>query len=86
MSLIKSLKDYKNSNFHNATDEERERRAEICGKCEYNTGIRCKVCKCFIDIKIRMASESCPENKWNRVDGTPTILSKTPCKACNKAK
>lgn len=87
MSLFESIKEYIKDGFHNTTDEQRKERADICSKCEYNQGILCQKCSCFINVKICIASESCPEKKWLRVDGKPTFLSpKKGCKGCNNKK
>lgn len=81
--LWDSIIEYCKSNFHNTTEEERAARAEICEKCEFG-GILCKKCKCFLKVKICIASESCPIGKWGRTDGKETFMSKKPCKGCNK--
>jgi tetratricopeptide (TPR) repeat protein len=39
-------------------------RLELCASCEHHTGLRCKVCGCFTNVKTRMAAETCPAGKW----------------------
>jgi hypothetical protein len=43
-------------------------RIELCKSCVYYfkpTG-SCKVCKCFMKIKARLAPMSCPQGYWNK--------------------
>tara|TARA_R100001463_G_scaffold22733_3_gene54598 strand:- start:1248 stop:1649 length:402 start_codon:yes stop_codon:yes gene_type:complete len=45
-----------------------EDRIELCKSCVYYfkpTG-SCKVCKCFMKIKARLAPMSCPQGYWNK--------------------
>lgn len=44
--------------------EELKKRQETCKNCEHFTGSRCKLCGCFTQAKLRMASEKCPVGKW----------------------
>jgi tetratricopeptide (TPR) repeat protein len=41
------------------------KRLDTCSTCEHHTGLRCKVCGCFTNVKTRMASETCPAGKWS---------------------
>lgn len=45
-----------------------QERIEICKKCEYYESwtSRCKSCGCFMFLKARIDSASCPEGKWKR--------------------
>ena len=40
-----------------------------CGQCEHKKGSgfmsRCNQCGCFIEAKTRLASQSCPDGRWN---------------------
>lgn len=41
-----------------------EKRISICKKCpNYNYKI-CKICKCFMPLKVKLFSAQCPMNKW----------------------
>ena len=56
-----------------ASDDERERRMEICRGCPAFTGgedPRCSECGCYLKIKTSWALESCPQNKWGPVGKT----------------
>lgn len=39
-------------------------RQETCKSCEHFTGSRCRLCGCFTEAKLRMATEVCPIKKW----------------------
>lgn len=41
-------------------------RLEVCRGCEHLTGIlnNCKLCGCFMNIKVRIYSAKCPADKW----------------------
>lgn len=49
-----------------------QKRMSICRKCEYfdKSAIRCKHCGCFLQQKARVALDSCPIQKWEKVDET----------------
>lgn len=44
-----------------ASDEEKARRAAICGGCEHFAGGRCSKCGCWLNYKQSLASEHCPD-------------------------
>ena len=41
-------------------------RRAICDSCEHKVGLNCKICKCFISAKTKVATTSCPINKWGK--------------------
>tara|TARA_R110001599_G_scaffold1982_9_gene10535 strand:+ start:3899 stop:4300 length:402 start_codon:yes stop_codon:yes gene_type:complete len=45
-----------------------EDRMAICKKCVYYSKVlgNCTVCKCFMKIKSRIASQSCPQKYWDK--------------------
>ena len=45
-------------------DEERQKRYELCAACPENDCGKCRLCNCPVGAKIRVASQSCPINKW----------------------
>ena len=50
-----------------ASEEEKERRLEICRGCEFfdnDKHPKCKKCGCFLNIKTSWAGESCIIKKW----------------------
>ena len=42
-------------------------RIMICNICEYRGKINCIICGCVLHIKTRVASQSCPINKWTSI-------------------
>lgn len=40
-------------------------RINSCKSCEFiMPKNRCKICGCFLDVKIGLAAEKCPQGKW----------------------
>lgn len=44
--------------------EERLRNKTICLECEYNKGIRCESCGCFLIALQKIKTWACPEGKF----------------------
>lgn len=44
-----------------------ESRKLVCNTCEHNGGWICNKCYCILPIKIRIASSTCPLDKWGAV-------------------
>jgi tetratricopeptide (TPR) repeat protein len=63
-SAAKSLTKFLGSGLKTVAAEERQRRLEICNKCEHHTGVRCRVCGCFTSAKTWLPHERCPLGKW----------------------
>lgn len=49
-----------------ATEEEHNRRKEICNQCEFliKKDYRCGVCKCYLSKKIPLETSKCPKGYW----------------------
>ena len=50
-----------------------ENRLQICRACEHKHGdalknMKCKICECRVRYKVRLASSTCPEAKWDSTD------------------
>ena len=46
------------------------KRLQICNSCpQLNTFKVCKLCKCFMPLKARIKSTTCPLNKWENCNG-----------------
>lgn len=47
-------------------DKKIETRKETCANCEHldTNSARCKLCGCYMNIKIRFDGAKCPANKW----------------------
>jgi len=50
------------------TDEVYKNRMAICKSCVYYSKVlgNCTVCKCFMKIKSRISSQSCPQKFWDK--------------------
>jgi len=58
-SAIRALKDPTR-----ATDEEQERRLNICRGCDYFDSGRCAKCTCPVAFKARLETWHCIDGKW----------------------
>ena len=50
-----------------------ENRLQICRVCEHKRGealknMKCKICECKVRYKVRLASSTCPKDKWTSTD------------------
>ena len=44
-----------------------KKRLQICERCQYLTAFKvCKVCKCFMPLKVRASRAKCPKNLWEK--------------------
>lgn len=67
-------------------------RHEVCLKCEHLTSLnkhtpfQCGLCNCFIGLKTALATESCPDGKWDAatVKGSLTAAEDVPESAFGK--
>ena len=55
--------------IRNTSNEEESKRLNLCNSCEFSKKVFnsfdiCSKCNCVILTKIKLASASCPENKW----------------------
>ena len=58
-----------------APDKIIEERREICRNCEYAVSpkskpdkkVKCSLCGCLINHKIRLRKEKCPDKRWGRI-------------------
>ena len=70
-------KNFVKSGMRFVTVEQFNEREAICKGCEYwnpkgyaNTG-QCLKCGCATKAKLKLASESCPLKKWNKIEPSP---------------
>lgn len=47
-----------------ASQEDVEKRVNICQACPYLKNNRCSECGCFIALKAGLQNEKCPKGKW----------------------
>ena len=52
-------------------------RKDICRSCEFFTGTNCSKCGCLISAKTSLATEQCPENKWQADQNTACSFVRT---------
>lgn len=64
MSAVTSLARFVASGAKTVSPLVHQRRLEVCAPCEQHTGLRCRVCGCFTDLKARLPHERCPLGKW----------------------
>jgi tetratricopeptide (TPR) repeat protein len=69
LSATKAMANFVGAGFQTAPPEMQQKRLQTCAACEHFTGMRCKICGCFIQVKSRMLSEDCPIGKWPAVPG-----------------
>jgi hypothetical protein len=58
--------DLLNPNIENVSDNERDRRYDLCIDCPEFIRLtkQCKQCGCFMNLKTRLSNASCPLGKW----------------------
>jgi hypothetical protein len=64
MSATRAITSFAGSGFKTAPPEVQRRRLQTCAGCEHHTGVRCKICGCFTNVKSRLLHENCPIGKW----------------------
>ena len=64
ISFGKAIWGYAQSGFKNVTDNEFSRRWSLCEACPQKDGDSCKLCGCYLPLKVKMESMKCPLNKW----------------------
>lgn len=70
VSAAKAAARFAASGARLCTPSEREARLAVCRACPEYDAARglCRRCGCHTEIKLRMASESCPLGNWDRID------------------
>ena len=64
IAAAKSLAKQVGSGLKTVSPQTYQRRVQTCVGCEPFTGVRCRVCGCFTQIKARLPHERCPLEKW----------------------
>jgi hypothetical protein len=64
LSATKAMAGFLGSGMKTTTPETQRKRLQTCAVCEHHTGLRCKICGCFTNVKSRMLHEKCPIGKW----------------------
>jgi hypothetical protein len=68
-SFAKAMAAQVAAGFPMANKEEQKGRHDICAKCPFlvREGYRCGVCKCFLEIKVPLATSYCPKGYWGPI-------------------
>jgi hypothetical protein len=64
VSATKAMMKFIASGLKTTAPDLQQKRVATCEHCEHHTGMRCRVCGCFTQVKSRMAHEQCPIGKW----------------------
>jgi tetratricopeptide (TPR) repeat protein len=64
LSAGKAIAGYVGTGFKTLSPEAQRKRLQVCASCEHHTGVRCRVCGCFTQVKSRLLQEDCPIGKW----------------------
>ena len=63
-NLATAVIEHTRSGLQEVSEEERQRRLELCEGCPQLTGGRCAACGCFVSLKAKWLSQKCPLGKW----------------------
>jgi len=63
-NLVKSAWLFANSGFELTSDDEQERRYNICNACNYFNSGRCSKCGCFMKYKSKIKVVKCLDGRW----------------------
>jgi hypothetical protein len=63
-SATGEIANWMKNGFHITGEELQQKRQNVCDSCEFYINRRCGKCGCFMAVKIRLQSSSCPEKKW----------------------
>ena len=53
-----------------AEKHQAQARYDICKSCDkfFHAIQHCRVCGCYMKLKVKMASQSCPLQKWTKIE------------------
>ena len=64
LSAARAMTTFFGAGFKTVPAAIQQKRLQTCATCEHHTGLRCRVCGCFTNIKTRLPHEECPIGKW----------------------
>ena len=64
LSAAKSMAKFVGSGFKTAPPQTLQQRLQACAACDHHTGLRCRLCGCFTNVKAWLPHEQCPIGKW----------------------
>ena len=63
-TFAKSAISYVRSGMENVSETQYETRLKICEVCPFRKDTQCTKCGCFIEMKAKWATSTCPDNRW----------------------
>jgi tetratricopeptide (TPR) repeat protein len=66
LSAALAMGKFLGSGLKTASRELVQQRLHTCAACEHHTGVRCRICGCFTQVKARLPHEDCPIGKWRQ--------------------
>jgi len=63
-SFAKSATEYVRSGMENVSEAQYETRLKICEVCPFRKDTQCTKCGCYIELKAKWATSTCPDNRW----------------------
>lgn len=75
VNLVNAICNALKVNFQQASPDMQNYRFGVCAECPKNVDGKCQKCGCIIELKVKFASEECPEGKWKRVE-LPVVVSR----------
>jgi hypothetical protein len=65
-SVIRNIQSVMQGNNLNVSEEEKQKRLNICNSCEFfiKESQRCSKCGCYMAVKTYLKAEKCPVGKW----------------------
>jgi len=63
-SFAKSATEYVRSGMENVSETQYETRLKICEVCPFRKDTQCTKCGCYIELKAKWATSTCPDNRW----------------------
>ena len=63
-NLVKSTTDYVQSGMENVSADDYKVRLKVCGGCPFREKDRCTKCGCFIQVKAKWKTATCPDHRW----------------------
>lgn len=64
LTATKAMANFIGSGMKPASIDVQKARLAVCRTCEHHTGLRCRICGCFTNVKVKMTHEQCPIGKW----------------------
>jgi hypothetical protein len=63
-SATDEIANWMKNGFNIANEELQQKRQNVCDSCEFYINRRCNKCGCFMAVKIKLQTSSCPDGKW----------------------